>query len=191
MIPVSTGNILLTSSWSAQNSNQGNPWKYFLNLKKRLKLMITYPTAINLSAWVPFSTGLVGVVSWLSVTATTGSEWLAEPNMAVGRAIRTTPTRLTTGTLLSRCILFGIGIKITYVPQRPLDAKNFHLEKMIQPLPYTWVQGKSKRWHLTKRGTVESSRGQRGQKICKKQFEPKLNHRSGEGRPNKTSEQQQ
>ena len=149
--------------------------------------VITYPTAINLSAWVPFSTGLVGIVGRLS------AEWLAEPNMAVGRAIRTTPTRLTTDTFLSRRVPFEIGIEFTgtYFLHRPLDAENFHLERGPQPLPYTWVQGKQKQWHLTKRGTVGDSRLQRGQKICEKPFEPKLNDGSGEGGPNKTSEQQQ
>ena len=150
-------------------------------------VVITHPTAINLSAWVPFSTGLVMVVDWVS------AEWSAEPNMAVGRAIRTTPIRLTTDTLLSRCIPFEIGINFTgtYFLHRPLDAENFHLERGLQPLPYTWVWGKQKQWHLTKRGTVGDSRLQRGQKICEKPFEPKLNDGLREGGPNKTSEQQQ
>ena len=128
--------------------------------------MITHPTAINLSAWVPFSTGLVGLIIWLSsVTATTGTEGLAEPNMAVGRAIRTTPTRLTTDTILNRCVPFEIGINFTYALQRPLGTKFFHLKKGLLPLPYTLVRGKSKRWHPIKKGTLESSRLQRGQKI--------------------------
>ena len=110
--------------------------KVFLKLKFEINV-ITYPTAINLWLWVPFSTGLVRVVSWFSVTATTGTEWLAEPNMAVGRAIRTTPTRLTTVIFLSRCIPCNIRIKFTYVLQGPLDAKIFHLEGGLQPLPYT------------------------------------------------------
>ena len=76
----------------------------FLSLKFEIDV-ITYPTAINLSAEVPFSTGLVEVVGSLSVIETTGTEWLAEPNKAVGRAIRTTPTRLTTDKLLGVFIL--------------------------------------------------------------------------------------
>ena len=187
MIPVSQERSYLQAPEAPKT-----PIKAILESIFKLKIkfeinVITYPTAINLSAWVPSSTGLV-VVNWPSVTATTGKEWLAEPNIAVGRAIRTTPTRLTTDTLLSKCIPFKIGIKYTHVQQRPLDAKNFHLGRGLQSLPYTWVRGKSKRWHLTRKGTVESSRFQRGQKICEKQFEPKLNNWSGEGGPNKTSE---
>ena len=162
-------------------------YKVFFNLNFEIEV-ITYPTAINLSG-VPFSSGFV--VSWLSVTATTGTEWLAEPNIAVGRAIRTTPNRLTTDTLLSRCISCKIGIKSTDVLQKPLDAKNLHLERGLRPLPYTWVRGMSKRWNLIKKGTVESSRFQRGQKICRKPFEPNLNSWWSEGGPNKTPQQQQ
>ena len=97
--------------------------KVFLKIKFEINV-ITYPTAINLSFLYRTCR-----CSWLSVTATTGTEWLVEPNMAVGRAIGTTPTRLTTVTLLSRCILREIRIKFTYILQRPLDAKIFYLKR--------------------------------------------------------------
>lgn len=66
---------------------------------------------------------------------------------------------------------YSLGINcrlITYIPQRPLDVWNFHPERGRQPPPCTWVWGKSKRSHLTKRGTVGSSNFQRGQKTCRK-----------------------
>ena len=98
MIPVSQENFTYKLLKRPKLQSR-QPLKEILSIKFEID-MITYPTAINLSAGVPFSTGLVEVVGSLSVTETTGTEWLAEPNRAVGRAIRTTPTRLTTDKLL-------------------------------------------------------------------------------------------